>query len=87
MVISRSTTLHLSAREALLSKYWPSRRQTRIPDALGFEELAKLVEDHRPENVEVEHVERFQDYRRSDQDRTGLEELLLGLAKGTRLEG
>ncbi|KAG8161462.1 hypothetical protein KVR01_008449 [Diaporthe batatas] len=84
VVISRSTSNIKSAREMLLRRYWPNRRQTCLTDALGFDELAQLVTEGR--QISVEHVERTTSLRRSDQEWSSLSKLLSDLSGGIKLE-
>jgi hypothetical protein len=86
VVISKSTTNTISGKEKLLRKYLPLRYQTRIPEALGFDQLAKLVGKHKLKNVGVQHVDRGQAHCRTEQERCGLQGLLLALARGSKLE-
>lgn len=85
IVISKSTTDTISREEKLVEKYLPHRYPTRISEALGFEQLEKLVEECNLERVAVKHVDKGQAHRRTEQERVGLERLLWDLADGIRL--
>lgn len=85
VVISKSTTDTISRKEKLVEEYLPHRYPTRISEALGFEQLGKLVEECNLEKVAVKHVDKGQAHRRTEQERMGLERLLWALADGIRL--
>lgn len=87
VVISKFTTDTISGKETLLRKYLPQRYQARISEALGFDQLAKLVGERRLKNVTVKHVDKSQAHHRTEQERYGFQNLLRALAKGSRLEG
>lgn len=73
VVISKSTTNTQSEKERLLRRYFTQKGQTRVSEALGFDEL---MEFRGLEHVGVEHVQKSQAFRRSEEDRNGLEKLL-----------
>lgn len=81
VVVSKSTTDTVSKREATLNKYLPSRFNTRLTEALGFRELEELVEVRGLVHVNVWHVDRGQAFRRSEQERNGLEKYLRHIAE------
>lgn len=80
VVVSRSTTNNVSKKETTLLKYFPSRFRTRITEALGFKELEELVKLRGLVNVKVEHVDRSQAHRRSEEERSGLAQYLRHVA-------
>lgn len=81
VIVSKSTTNTMSRKEALLRKYLPQRSQTRITEALGFEELVDLMAMGTVDNVSVSNVDRSQAYRRPEQERNGLEKYLWHVLK------
>ena len=80
VVISKSTTNNMSEKEALLRTYFTPRCQTRITEALGFDEL---MEFRGLERIEVEHVDRSQAHRRAEEERNGLQKILESVAQGS----
>ncbi|KAF3770119.1 hypothetical protein M406DRAFT_247134 [Cryphonectria parasitica EP155] len=73
IVISKSTTNVLSARENELQKYFAHRFQARLTDALGFEELGAL---RGLTQIKVVHIDKSQTHRRTNEERCGLEAYL-----------
>lgn len=80
VVVSKSTTDAMSKKEATLCKYLPSRFNTRLTEALGFRELEELVKLRGLVDVNVWHVDKGQAFRRSEQERNGLEKYLRHIA-------
>lgn len=78
VIISKSTTNHLSERERRLQMFFTHKSPPRLTDALGFDELLEL---RRITNVEVDHVEKSQAYRRTNEERHNLEVILRATIK------
>lgn len=74
LTISKSTTNHLSEREQRLQRYFSHRGPVRLTDALGFDELRDLkgISD-----IHVDHVDKAQAYRRTNEERHNLEFFLV----------
>lgn len=79
VIISKSTTNHLSDRERRLQTYFNHKGPLRLTDALGFDELLELPKIN---HVEVDHVEKSQAYRRTNEERHNLEIMLRAMIKG-----
>ncbi|PSR94458.1 hypothetical protein BD289DRAFT_472520 [Coniella lustricola] len=73
VVISRSTTTHLSEREEKFQQYFCRKSPRRLTDARGFEELYAL---RGLDSLNVEHVDKLQGNKRTDEERGNLEDLL-----------
>lgn len=80
IVVSKSTTNHLSKRESALQEFFKSRKnaQIRLTDALGFDELLKLSD---LEEVKVEHISSRQALLRTSEERHNLESCLIAKIK------
>lgn len=80
VVVSKATTNHLSKREQALQEFFKQRKssQTRLTDALGFDELLEL---HRLEEVKVQHINRTQALLRTSEERHSLESCLVDRIK------
>ncbi|KAL1880696.1 hypothetical protein Daus18300_001310 [Diaporthe australafricana] len=78
IVVSKSTTNNPSEKEALLKGFFRRKNQARLTEALGFDELLELSG---VENIGVEHVQRSNAYRLVEEERNGLERLLLFMAQ------
>lgn len=76
IVVSKSTTNHLSKRERALQEFFKFRKnaQIRLTDALGFDELLKLSN---LDEVKVEHINRNQALLRTSEERHNLESCLI----------
>ncbi|CAJ2506199.1 Uu.00g003290.m01.CDS01 [Anthostomella pinea] len=73
VIISKSTTKHVTQREKEIRKYFMPKRGTNVlPEALGFDELIQL----RGLSVAVEHVAKRKADRRSDDEKGSLNALL-----------
>lgn len=72
IVISKSTTNHLSDREEELQTYF-THKSGRLTDALGLDELLAL---RGLDYVEVQHISRSQANRRTAEESHNLEGLL-----------
>lgn len=80
VVVSKSTTNHLSERERELQEFFKSRKnaQIRLTDALGFDELLKLSN---LDKVKVEHINKNQAHLRTNEERHNLESCLIAKIK------
>lgn len=78
VIISKSTTNNLSERERQLQRYFTHKGQLRLTDALGFDELIEL---RNLNTVEVDHVEKAQAHRRTNEERHNLEDMLQDVVK------
>lgn len=81
IVISKSTTNVLSARERDLLRYFTHKGQPRLTDALGFDELLQL---QGLQSVQVLHVDRVQAHRRTNEERANLEACLRRKIRGQK---
>lgn len=73
IVISRSTTNELSARENEFMTWFGPRKPSTLADALGMDELLQL---RNLEDVNVLHVSKRVTARRTDEERCSLELML-----------
>ncbi|KAI1131613.1 hypothetical protein F5Y10DRAFT_261992 [Nemania abortiva] len=73
VVVSRSTTRHLTRREASIRNYFSAKRSNWLPDALGWDELICLRDLN---DIRVEHINKRKGDRRTDDDRQSLENML-----------
>lgn len=78
IIISKSTTDNLSAYENEMRGYFSGSRQVRISDALGFEELLQLSGLRK---IEVEHVDKTQAARRTNEDLRNVQSCLTSKCK------
>lgn len=86
IVLSRSTTNHLSKRERGLQEFFKHKKtaQIRLTDALGFDELSQLSN---LDDVKVEHINKSQTLLRTSEDRHNLERYLVAKVKIQRNAG
>lgn len=78
-MISKSTTNHLSKREVQIQRFFNHKGQARLTDAEGFDELLDLGS---LEGVMVQHIDKSQAHRRTNEERHNLELMLQAVIVG-----
>lgn len=79
VVISKSTTNYLSERESQIQKFFNHKGQARLADAQGFDELLSL---NSLEYITVQHIDKSQAHRRTNEERHNLEQMLQAVIMG-----
>lgn len=81
VVVSQTTTNDLTHRETEMRRYFTSKRQPRIADALGLDELLTI---RGMEKVKASHLSFKQGTRKTEDERASLEALLTEKLKAPR---